>query len=88
MECSDWSPVRRLISAHLDVGPGVAVPESSPGDLERRLLLPQRLVQVHDVRLHAGDLLDRLKGGFSSLVSIRTQSLSRTRRSLLIQQEQ
>ena len=50
--------MRRLISAHLDVGPGVAVPESSPGDLERRLLLPQRLVQVHDVRLHAGDLLD------------------------------
>jgi len=53
--------VRRLISAHLDVGPGVAVPESSPGDLQGGLLLPQRLVQVDDVRLHAGDLLDRLE---------------------------
>ncbi len=53
--------MRRLITTHLDVWSLVTIAKSSSGNLERRLLLPQRLVQVHDVRLHARDLVHGLE---------------------------
>ena len=53
--------MRRLVATHLDVGPVVTIAQSSSGHLERGLLLPQGLVQVDNVGLHAGDLIDGLE---------------------------
>ena len=54
-------PVRGLVSAHLDVGPLVAVGEPRLRHLQRPLLLPVRLTQLRYRRLRVRDLVHRLQ---------------------------